>query len=73
MKYDEQTLWIAVVEQAIREATGKSEKPKNEAYKWINNSQSFETVCELANLDSEHIKNMLSKIIGEKENFNDWI
>ncbi|WP_264328851.1 AAA family ATPase [Wolbachia endosymbiont (group A) of Andrena hattorfiana] len=58
MKYDEEKLWIAVIERAIKDAVGKNVKLKEEAIKWLN-SESFETVCELANLSSKRMKNML--------------
>lgn len=72
MKYDEEKLWVAVVEQAIREATGKNKELREAAYSWIHSEETFRTVCELANLDHERLKNMLSKIIGKKENFMDF-
>lgn len=72
MKYDERKLWSAVVTRAIRDAAGKSHKLRKEASEWINNSQSFETVCELANLDSKLLKNMLNKIGINMEDFMDF-
>ncbi len=55
MKYDEEKLWIAVIERAMKDAVGKNLKLKEEAIKWLN-SESFETVCELANLDFQRVK-----------------
>ncbi len=72
MKYDEEKLWVAVVEQAILDITGKNRELRKEAYSWIHSTESFRTVCELANLDSERLKNMLSKIIGKKGDFMDF-
>ncbi|MGL9779241.1 MAG: AAA family ATPase [Wolbachia sp.] len=72
MKYDEEKLWVAVVEQAILDVTGKSRELREEAYSWIHSTESFRTVCELANLDSERLKSMLSKIIGKKGDFMDF-
>ncbi|WP_259349190.1 hypothetical protein [Wolbachia pipientis] len=57
LKYDEEKLWIAVIERAMKDAVGKNVKLKEEAMKWLN-SESFETVCELANLSSKRMKNM---------------
>lgn len=71
MKYDEEKLWVAVIKRDIKDAAGKNAELKKEAIKWFN-SESFETVCELANLDSERLKNMLSKIIGKKGDFMDF-
>ncbi|WP_341816468.1 AAA family ATPase [Wolbachia endosymbiont (group A) of Agelastica alni] len=58
MKYDEEKLWIAVIKRAIKDAAGKNAELKKEAIKWFD-SESFETVCELANLSSKRMKNML--------------
>ncbi|WP_419247469.1 AAA family ATPase [Wolbachia endosymbiont of Rhagoletis indifferens] len=58
MKYDEEKLWIAVIKRAIKDAAGKNAELKKEAIEWFN-SESFETVCELANLSSKRMKNML--------------
>ncbi len=52
--------------------TGKNRELRKEAYSWIHSTESFRTVCELANLDSERLKNMLSKIIGKKGDFMDF-
>ncbi|QXF95229.1 hypothetical protein WOSOC_0035 [Wolbachia phage WO] len=60
MKYDEEKLWIAVIERAMKDAAGKNVKLKGEAIKWLN-SESFETVCELANLDFKLVRDSLSK------------
>lgn len=60
MKYDEGKLWAAVITRALQDAAGRNLKLKKEACKWIR-SRSFETVCELANLDSKRLKNMLIK------------
>ncbi|WP_264376482.1 MULTISPECIES: hypothetical protein [unclassified Wolbachia] len=60
MKYDEGKLWAAVITRAIQDAAGKKPKLKKEACQWIR-SRSFETVCELANLDFKRLKNMLNK------------
>lgn len=73
MKYDEEKLWSAVVEQAVREATGRNKKLKEAAYSWIHSRESFRTVCELANLDSKRLKNMLNKIIEKEGNFMDFL
>ncbi|APR99013.1 AAA family ATPase [Wolbachia endosymbiont of Folsomia candida] len=62
MKYDEGKLWNAVVTRAIKDATGKNHTLREEALKWIHSSESFETVCELANLDLIRLTNMLNKI-----------
>ncbi|WP_353275760.1 hypothetical protein [Wolbachia endosymbiont (group A) of Pipizella viduata] len=58
MKYDEEKLWIAVIKRAIKDAAGKNAELKKEAIEWFD-SESFETVCELANLSSKRMKNML--------------
>ncbi|WCR59256.1 MAG: hypothetical protein PG978_000692 [Wolbachia endosymbiont of Ctenocephalides felis wCfeF] len=58
MKYNEEKLWIAVIERAIQDAVGKNAELKKEAIKWFY-SNDFETVCELANLSSRRMKNML--------------
>ncbi len=65
MKYDEGKLWAAVIARALQDAAGRNLKLKKEACKWIR-SRSFETVCELANLDFKRLKNMLIK---KEENF----
>ncbi|BET28989.1 hypothetical protein wCauATS_11910 [Wolbachia pipientis] len=71
MKYDEGKLWAAVITRAIQDAAGKKPKLKKEACQWIR-SRSFETVCELANLDFKRLKNMLNKFGINKENFMDF-
>ncbi|MGL9779423.1 MAG: hypothetical protein ACR5K5_04150 [Wolbachia sp.] len=55
MKYDEEKLWVAVIKRAIKDAAAELKK---ETIKWFN-SESFETVCELANLDFQRVKNAL--------------
>ncbi|WP_341823161.1 MULTISPECIES: hypothetical protein [unclassified Wolbachia] len=60
MKYDEAKLWIAVIERAMKDAVGKNVKLKEEAIKWLN-SESFETVCELADLDFKLVRDSLSQ------------
>ncbi|WP_353274311.1 hypothetical protein [Wolbachia endosymbiont (group B) of Hofmannophila pseudospretella] len=71
LKYDEGKLWAAVITRAIQDAAGKNPKLKKEACQWIR-SRSFETVCELANLDFKRLKNMLNKFGINKENFMDF-
>lgn len=66
MKYDEEKLWIAVVERAVRDAIGKNKKLKKEAIKWLH-SEAFETTCDLANLDSGRMKDIMRN--KYKENF----
>lgn len=66
MKYDEGKLWAAVITRAIQDIAGKNLKLKKEACKWIR-SRSFETVCELANLDFQRLKSMLNKFGINKE------
>ncbi|KZC11439.1 hypothetical protein WN55_03028 [Dufourea novaeangliae] len=61
-KYDEEKLWIAVIEKAMNDALGKNVKLKEEAIKWLN-SESFKTAYELVNLDYEHVKNCYMWII----------
>jgi hypothetical protein len=58
LKYDEEKLWVAVIKRAIKDAAGKNAELKKETIKWFN-SESFETVCELANLDFQRVKNAL--------------
>lgn len=69
MKYDEGKLWAAVITRALQDAAGRNLKLKKEACKWIR-SRSFETVCELANLDSKRLKNMLIKKEGNFMGFS---
>jgi hypothetical protein len=69
LKYDEAKLWTAVVTQAIEDAVGKDHRLRKEAIQWIYSSRSFETVCELANLDFERLKNMLDRFGVNKEGF----
>ncbi|WP_264723609.1 helicase RepA family protein [Wolbachia endosymbiont (group A) of Cheilosia soror] len=69
MKYDEGKLWAAVIIRALQDAAGRNLKLKKEACKWIR-SRSFETVCELANLDSKRLKNMLIKKEGNFMGFS---
>ncbi len=66
MKYDEEKLWIAVIERAIKDAAGKNLELKKEAIKWFD-SESFETVCELANLSSKRMKSMYGGFMQRKE------
>ncbi|MFP3025459.1 MAG: AAA family ATPase, partial [Wolbachia sp.] len=66
MKYDEEKLWIAVIERAIKDAAGKNPELKKEAIKWFD-SESFETVCELANLSSKRMKSMYGGFMQRKE------
>ncbi|WP_395461641.1 AAA family ATPase [Wolbachia endosymbiont (group A) of Therophilus tumidulus] len=66
MKYDEEKLWIAVIERAIKDAAGKNLELKKEAIKWFD-SESFETVCELANLSSKRMKSMYGCFMQRKE------
>ncbi|WP_265032639.1 AAA family ATPase [Wolbachia endosymbiont (group A) of Sicus ferrugineus] len=66
MKYDEEKLWIAVIERAIKDAAGKNLELKKEATEWLN-SKSFETVCELANLSSKRMKSMYGSFMQRKE------
>ncbi len=66
MKYDEEKLWIAVIERAIKDAAGKNAELKKEAIEWFD-SESFETVCELANLSSKRMKNMYGGFMSKKE------
>ncbi|BET31293.1 MULTISPECIES: AAA family ATPase [unclassified Wolbachia] len=63
MKYDEEKLWIAVIERAIKDAAVELKK---EAIKWFD-SESFETVCELANLNSKRMKSMYGGFMQRKE------
>ncbi|WP_264683192.1 hypothetical protein [Wolbachia endosymbiont (group B) of Euphydryas aurinia] len=63
MKYDEEKLWIAVIERAIKDAAVELKK---EAIKWFD-SESFETVCELANLSSKRMKSMYGGFMQRKE------
>ncbi|WP_265041446.1 helicase RepA family protein [Wolbachia endosymbiont (group B) of Melanostoma mellinum] len=66
MKYDEEKLWIAVIERAIKDAAGKNPELKKEAIRWFD-SESFETVCELANLSSKRMKSMYGGFMHRKE------
>ncbi|MDX5526336.1 MAG: hypothetical protein O7167_00345 [Wolbachia endosymbiont of Andrena nigroaenea] len=66
MKYEEEKLWIAVIERAIKDAAGKNLELKKEATEWLN-SKSFETVCELANLSSKRMKSMYGGFMQRKE------
>ncbi|WP_265024095.1 MULTISPECIES: AAA family ATPase [unclassified Wolbachia] len=66
LKYDEEKLWIAVIERAIKDAAGKNLELKKEAIKWFD-SESFETVCELANLSSKRMKSMYGGFMQRKE------
>lgn len=66
MKYDEAKLWIAVIERAMKDAVGKNIKLKEEAIKWLN-SESFETVCELANLDFKLVKERCIGVLKTKK------
>lgn len=66
MKYDEEKLWIAVIERAIKDAAGKNLELKKEAIRWFD-SESFETVCELANLSSKRMKSMYGGFMQRKE------
>ncbi|OJH31496.1 MAG: hypothetical protein ABOJ95_001126 [Wolbachia endosymbiont of Armadillidium vulgare] len=66
MRYDEEKLWTAVIERAMKDAVGKNVKLKEEAIKWLN-SESFETVCELANLDFQYIKKHCFDILERKK------
>jgi Predicted ATP-dependent serine protease len=66
LKYDEEKLWIAVIERAIKDAAGKNPELKKEAIKWFD-SESFETVCELANLSSKRMKSMYGGFMQRKE------
>ncbi|WP_237357344.1 MULTISPECIES: AAA family ATPase [unclassified Wolbachia] len=66
LKYDEEKLWIAVIERAIKDAAGKNAELKKEAIEWFD-SESFETVCELANLSSKRMKNMYGGFMSKKE------
>ncbi|WP_264724054.1 MULTISPECIES: helicase RepA family protein [Wolbachia] len=63
LKYDEEKLWIAVIERAIKDAAVELKK---EAIKWFD-SESFETVCELANLNSKRMKSMYGGFMQRKE------
>ncbi|MBC6685710.1 AAA family ATPase [Wolbachia pipientis] len=66
MKYDEEKLWVAVIERAIKDAAGKNLELKKEATEWLN-SKSFETVCELANLSSKRMKSIYEGFMQRKE------
>lgn len=66
MKYDEEKLWIAVIKRVIKDAAGKNAELKKEAIEWFD-SESFETVCELANLSSKRMKNMFGGFMSKKE------
>ncbi|WP_353279806.1 AAA family ATPase [Wolbachia endosymbiont (group B) of Xanthorhoe designata] len=50
----------------MKDAVGKNVKLKEEAIKWLN-SESFETVCELANLSSKRMKSMYGGFMQRKE------
>lgn len=66
MKYNEEKLWIAVIERAIKDAAGKNLELKIEAIKWFD-SEPFKTVCELANLSSKRMKSMYGGFMHRKE------
>lgn len=66
MKYDEEKLWSAVVTRGIQDAVGKNPKLREEAINWLN-SKSFETVCELANLNFTRMKNMYGNFMSKKQ------
>jgi len=66
LKYDEEKLWSAVITRAIQDAVGKNQKLKKEAINWLN-SKSFETVCELANLNFTRMKNMYGNFMSKKQ------
>lgn len=65
MKYDEEKLWSAVITRAIQDAVGKNPKLKKEAINWLN-SKSFETVCELANLNFKRMKGLYGNFMSQK-------
>ncbi len=50
----------------MKDAVGKNVKLKEEAIKWLN-SESFETVCELANLGFQYIKKHCFDILERKK------
>lgn len=66
MKYDEEKLWVAVIERAMKDAAGKNQKLKKEAINWLD-SKFFETVCELANLDFQYVKKYCFDILERKK------
>ncbi len=55
-----------MIERAIKDAAGKNPELKKEAIKWFD-SESFETVCELANLSSKRMKSMYGGFMHRKE------
>ncbi len=66
MKYDEEKLWSSVITRAIKDAVGKNPKLKKEAINWLD-SKSFETVCELANLNFKRMKSMYGSVMSQKQ------
>jgi len=62
----ESLLWRAVISQAISDAYLNDPKERDVIEVWIN-SDDFTTVCDLADIDSEKMKNNFIYILNAKE------
>lgn len=66
----EESLWLAVITQALMDAASKSQKPellyhRNEARHWLlNGSSDFCTVCQLAGIDPDYTRRMAKRALA---------
>jgi len=58
-------LWRAVISQAISDAYLSYEREKCEVEEWIK-TEDFETVCDLADLDTDKMRNNFIYILNSK-------
>ncbi|MBF0161493.1 MAG: hypothetical protein HQL88_04315 [Magnetococcales bacterium] len=61
----EQRLWVAVLDEALREAlSGKTPSRRETARRWFREGgQHFQLVCDLANFDASFVRKKILSVI----------